>query len=159
MVSYLWLNQPNTLSWCRSPLLEMSRFHHYGKFPWWGRWHKPPSFVPGCHVWCTSCRNKQEHTTRMKTHFLKGRIVHGQSCLHFTLYLQSILLSAAYFSGLKSFAVITIEKWVTLKERETGNKRIRKAVLSLSLVGGLNREQRLCTLFSAVGSCTSTVVM
>lgn len=37
------------------------------------------------------------------------------------LYLQSTLLSAAYFSGLKSFAVITTEKWVILKERKTNN--------------------------------------
>lgn len=38
-----------------------------------------------------------------------------EGCVTCTLYLQSILLSAAYFSGLKSLAVITSEKWVTLR--------------------------------------------
>lgn len=44
-----------------------------------------------------------------------------QSSVTCTLYLQSILLSAAYFSGLKSFAVITSEKWVTWRTEKDVN--------------------------------------
>lgn len=61
--------------------------------------------------------DKHKHTAHMKKHSLNEKCTNGvmRTC---TLYLQSILLSAAYLSGLKSFAVITSEKWVTLKERK-----------------------------------------
>lgn len=48
--------------------------------------------------------------------------MYQQCYLNGTAYLQSTRLSAAYFSGLKSFAVTTIEKWVTLKGKKNRHK-------------------------------------
>lgn len=106
------------LSWRRGPWWETSRFHHSGKSLWWGRWHKPPSFSPGCRVWCTSCTLTHIQSAS-REELLKA---HCASSVSHWQYLQSTLLRAAYFSGLKSFAVITTEKWVILKGRGEKNK-------------------------------------
>lgn len=158
----LWLKQPGMLSWRRSPWWETSRFHHSGKSLWWGRWHKPPSFSPGCRVWCTSCT-----LTHIQSAWWEELLKpHRASSVSHWQYLQSTLLRAAYFSGLKSFAVITTEKWVILKGRGKKKQNIcmlhtwMKSCSCCVLTARWRRSAvQRCTLFSAVGSWTSAVVM
>lgn len=86
----------------------------------------------------------------MKKRSLKDK-TYKEFGLNFTLYLQRILLSAAYFSGLKSFAVTTIEKWVTLKGKNRQKYNLMQTLDTEMLPSRCCLlkiwQQSLCTLY------------